>query len=227
MPHIIDLTLTLHPGMRGVEMEPARDLIRDGWNATTLHLYSHCGTHMDAPIHFGVGRQTIDQMDVADFIGPAWVVDVRPIGSRQIIGVESIRSIADTIKPRDSVLICTGWSEFHGQDRYRDELPRVSADLARWCVNKRVRMLGVEPPSVADVHNIEELTAVHRILFEGGVIVVEGLTNLESLTQSKVMLIVLPLKVANGDGAPVRALAIEEDSPGPDAPKTREDHSIV
>ena len=211
MSCMIDLTLTLKSGMRGVTFEPARILEKDGWNATTLSLYSHCGTHMDAPIHFGVGRQTIDQLDVNRLIGPAWVVDVRPIEPRALIGVERVSHIADKIKPGDGVLIRTGWCEYSGQDRYRNELPRMSAELARWCVEKHVRILGVEPPSVADVNNIEELTAVHKILFEGNVIVVEGLANLQSLTKSKVTFIALPLKVADGDGAPVRALAIEED----------------
>jgi arylformamidase len=211
MSRIIDLTLTLKSGMRGVAFEPARILEKDGWNATTLSLYSHCGTHMDAPIHFGVGRQTIDQLDVSQLIGPAWIVDVRPIEPRALIGVEHMSGIADKIKPGDSVLICTGWSEYSGQDRYRNELPRVSAELARWCVEKHVRILGVEPPSVADVNNIEELTTVHTILFEGGVIIVEGLANLKSLTKNKVTFIALPLKIAAGDGAPARAIAIEDE----------------
>ena len=211
MPRIIDLTLTLEPGMRGVSFEPARTLEKDGWNATTLSLYSHCGTHMDAPIHFGVGRQTIDQLDVSRLIGPAWIVDVRPIEPRASIGVEPMSGIADKIEPGDSILICTGWSKYCNEDRYRNELPRVSADLARWCVNMGVRMLGVEPPSVADVNHIEELTKIHKILFEGNVIVVEGLANLQSLTKPKVTFIALPLKVAGGDGAPARAIAIEGD----------------
>ena len=211
MSRIIDLTLSLKTGMRGVTLEPARVLEKDGWNASKLSLYSHCGTHMDAPIHFGVGRQTIDQLDVSRLMGPAWVVDVRPIEPRALIGVEHMTGIADRIKPGDSVLICSGWSEYSGQDHYRDELPRVSADLARWCVEMNVRMLGVEPPSVADVNDIEELTEVHQILFEGGVIVVEGLANVRSLTKPKVTFIALPLKVVGGDGAPARAVAIEED----------------
>jgi arylformamidase len=211
MSRIIDLTLSLKTGMRGVTLEPARVLEKDGWNASKLSLYSHCGTHMDAPIHFGVGRQTIDQLDVSLLMGPAWVVDVRPIEPRALIGVEHMTGIADRIKPGDSVLICSGWSEYSGQDQYRDELPRVSADLARWCVEMNVRMLGVEPPSVADVNDIEELTEVHQILFEGGVIVVEGLANVRSLTKPKVTFIALPLKVVGGDGAPARAVAIEED----------------
>ena len=209
MSRIIDLTLPLKTGMRGVTSEPARVLEKDGWNASTLSLYSHCGTHMDAPIHFGAGRQTIDQLDVSRLMGPAWVVDVRPIEPRALIGVEHMAGIADKIEPGEGVLICSGWSEYSGQARYRDELPRVSVDLARWCVETGVRMLGVEPPSVADVNNIEELTEVHRILFEGDVIVVEGLTNVQSLTKPKVTFIALPLKVAGGDGAPARAVAIE------------------
>ena len=71
-------------------------------------------------------------------------------------------------------------------------------------------MLGVEPPSVADVNNLEEVTRIHRILLEGGVVIVEGLANLSALTKPKVTLIALPLKIAAGDGAPARAVAIED-----------------
>ena len=69
----------------------------------------------------------------------------------------------------------------------------------------------MEQPSVSDVNNIEELNTVHRILFEAGIIVVEGLANLASLSKSKVTFIALPLKVVGGDGAPARAVAVEED----------------
>lgn len=211
MSRVIDLTLPLASGDRGVKIEPARRLETDGWNATTLSLYSHCGTHMDAPVHFGVGAQTIDTIAVEDFVGLAWVVDVRPVEPRALIEPEDLGTVSGRFEPGDSLLICTGWSDHYGQSRFRDELPRISADLARWCVDRKVRMLGVEPPSVADVNDVEELTAVHRILFEGGVIVVEGLANLASLSKPKVTFIALPLKVAGGDGAPVRAVAIEED----------------
>lgn len=210
MKRVIDLTLPLTSGDRGVKIEPAHRLETDGWNATTLSLYSHCGTHMDAPVHFGVGKQTIDAIDAGSFIGPAWVADVRPIEPCALIEPEHLGDIAKQFSPGDSILLCTGWSDYYGRDCFRDELPRVSADLARWCVDKKVRMLGVEPPSVADVNDMQELTVVHRILFEGGVIVVEGLANLASLSKQKVTFIALPLKVTGGDGAPVRAVAIEE-----------------
>ena len=210
MSRVIDLTLPLASGDKGVQIEPTQRLETDGWNATTMSLYSHCGTHIDAPVHFGVGAQTIDSIPVENLIGPAWVADIRPVEPRALIEPEHLGTIAIQFKPGESLLICTGWSAFYGQEKYRDELPRISAKLARWCVEKKVRMLGVEPPSVADVNNIEELTTIHQILFKGGVIVVEGLANLTSLSRPKVTFIALPLKITNGDGAPARAVAVEE-----------------
>jgi arylformamidase len=211
MSRVIDLTLPLASGEKGVNIEAARRLETDGWNATTLSLYSHCGTHIDAPIHFGAGAETIDTIAVERFMGLAWVVDVRPIEPRALIEPQHIGAIAEQFKPGESLLICTGWSDCYGRDCYRDELPRISVGLARWCVRHNVRMLGVEPPSVADVNNVEELTVIHRTLFGGGVIVVEGLANLTSLSKPKVTFIALPLKVTAGDGAPARAVAIEDD----------------
>ena len=60
MPRLIDLSQTLRAGMRGVTWETAATLEREGWNARTLHLYSHAGTHMDAQAHFAAGPETID-----------------------------------------------------------------------------------------------------------------------------------------------------------------------
>jgi kynurenine formamidase len=210
MSRVIDLTLPLASGERGIKIEQIRRIETDGWNAANLSLYSHCGTHMDAPLHFGVGTDSIDTLPVDKLIGPAWVVDVRPVEPRALIEVKHIGDVAERLEAGDGLLICTGWSEYYGGARYRDELPRISEELARWCVEKKVRILGVEPPSVADINNSQELTNIHRILFEGGVIVIEGLANLTTLTEQKVTFIALPLKIVGGDGAPARAIAIED-----------------
>ena len=108
------------------------------------------------------------------------------------------------------MLLRTDWSK-HVEDPaiYRDGLPRISAELAHWCVAKRVKLLGVEPPSVADVNNQAEVTLIHKILLGGQVVIVEGLTNLDQLTQNRVFFVALPLKPLAGDGSPCRAIAIE------------------
>ena len=207
---IIDLTLPLRPGMRGVELEQNRTVAKDGWNAKTLHLYSHAGTHMDAQVHFEAGPETIDQVTLDRCMGPAWVVRLDEIAPKTRIDVGHLGEVASQFQAGESLLLRTGWS-WHVNDAryYRDNFPRISEGLARWCVENEVKILGVEPPSIADVNNLQELTAVHKILLGGGVTIVEGLTNLESLREPRVHFVALPLKIEGGDGCPCRALALE------------------
>ncbi len=94
-------------------------------------------------------------------------------------------------------------------DYYRRAFPRISEELASWCADHQVTALGVEPPSVADVFDLKEVTRIHQILLSAEVVIVEGLTHLDALTASMVTFIALPLKIAQGDGAPCRAIALE------------------
>ena len=125
--------------------------------------------------------------------------------------MDHLRDIADKFTVGDSLLLNTGWSRYRDDvSIYRDGLPRISDDLAKWCVAKGVLMLGVEPPSIADVNNLGEVTRIHKILLGGNVTIIEGLTNLESLPDSRFTFIALPLKIHNGDGSPCRAIAYPE-----------------
>jgi arylformamidase len=209
-PRLIDLTLPLRPGQRGVACEPARTLARDGWNAATWHLYSHAGTHMDAQLHFGAGPETIDTKPLAQCVGLAWVINLTPTAPRAVLTVADLGPVATRFAAGDSLLLRTDWHRHvENPALYRDALPRIGEELAQWCVTSRVRVLGVEPPSVADVNALPEVTRIHHILLGGGVTIVEGLAHLDQLTQEKVLLLALPLKLAGGDGAPVRAIVIE------------------
>ena len=206
----VDLTLSYDNQVAGYQREVSKSIEKDGWNASTLTLYSHAGTHMDAPLHFGVNTTSIDHFTPDQLIGKAWVANIPVQDSQVSIQIKDLGVIAEQLEEGDSLLLRTGWSQYLGLGKYRHELPRISEGLANWCVKKRVRMLGVEPPSVADVNNLAEVTLIHQILLGGKVIIIEGLCNLDQLAQEKVLLIALPLKILNGDGAPARVIAIEE-----------------
>tara|TARA_R110002049_G_scaffold264688_1_gene440809 strand:+ start:18914 stop:19552 length:639 start_codon:yes stop_codon:yes gene_type:complete len=207
---VIDLTLPINNKMSGVSIEPAKIFSVDGWNATTLHLYSHSGTHMDAPLHFEVNEQTIDELPTERLISEAWIVDLRRLKPKAIIEISDLDFITKDFQAGQSIILHTGWSKRLGTPAYRDDLPRISSDLAHWLGEKGVNILGVEPPSVADVNNMVEVTEIHNILMKNNIIIVEGLCNLEQITKSKVTLIALPLKLEGGDGAPSRVIALED-----------------
>ncbi len=207
---VIDVSATLREPMRGFRKTVAKTVGADGWNASTLEIYSHAGTHMDAPLHFDINSSSIDTIPVERLICDCHIVHIDPCEPALMITMEHLGSVADLILPGEGIIFHTGWSRYIDDSfMYRDKLPRVSPDLAKWMVSKKVNLVGVEPPSVADVNNIEELTEIHRILMEGDVLILEGLCNLGEVRKSKVQLIALPLKIGGGDGAPVRAVIIE------------------
>ena len=211
MSRIVDLTLTMHAAMRGVEFEPKTTIVNEGWNTTTLHLYSHAGTHLDAPYHFVDQAGTLEVMPLEKCVGPARIIDLTFLNPRDLITVEHLKLHANGIKPGARLLLKTGWSVRADQADYRTHFPRVSLALARWLAEQRIALLGVESPSVADVNNKKELTTVHQALLQAKIVVVEGLANLQALQQNEVTFIALPLKLEGGDGSPVRAIAIEND----------------
>jgi kynurenine formamidase len=208
---IVDLSLPIDDRLPGAKVESFKQLEIDGWNATNITLYSHCGTHMDAPRHFVPGGSSLERMDLRAMVGPARVLDLTPIAPREPIGVSHLQRWHNTIRPGDRLLLRTDWHRRFGTPAYRNELPRIAPELATWLVERRVALLGVEPPSVADVNSLEELTVVHRILLGGNVVIVEGLAYLDQLRSELVEFVALPLRIVRGDGCPVRAIAIESD----------------
>ena len=188
---IIDLSLTYEEGMRGVAFENAKSKSVDGWNSKTLHLYSHAGTHMDAPFHFEVNNQTIDEFEVSRFVCDSWVIPI-DAHAEQKIKLADLNAYPDLINKGDGVILKTGWSAFVHEDKYRQALPGIHESLANWFVGKGINMLAVETPSIADVMDMEEVTKIHEILLDGDIIIVEGLTNLDAVSKEKVKLIALP-----------------------------------
>ncbi|AXT61209.1 cyclase family protein [Aquimarina sp. AD10] len=210
MYNVVDLTVAYSNEINGFTIQPSKTIETDGWNASMLSFYSHCGTHMDAPIHFDVTNQTIDQISISNCIGKAWIIDVRKVSAKGLLYSDHIQqNIKERFIAGDSLIFWTNWSQHIHSPKYRDELPRISEELALWCLENKVKMIGVEPPSVADVNNIEEVTKIHQILLKG-VIIIEGLTNIDKLKSDCVELIALPLKITGGDGAPARVIAIEK-----------------
>lgn len=207
---LIDLTHALDERVPGFEKSTAKTVADDGWNASTLSIYSHAGTHMDAPLHFDVSEQSIDDIPVRRFMAEGILVKIDNPSPGMELGIEHLGDIANQDLRGKAVLFNTGWSKYLGDiDMFRNHLPRIGRKLASFLVKKEVQIVGVEPPSVADVNNIEELTEVHQILLGGEIIIVEGLKNLEELAGDPFLFMALPLKIGSGDGAPVRAIAIE------------------
>ncbi|MEM6283424.1 MAG: cyclase family protein [Chloroflexota bacterium] len=205
---VIDLTLPFGDGKAGVTFEPSLNIAEHGFNTTTLNIYSHALTHMDAPKHFIEGGSGIESIPLERCIGTAHVLDLTHKTPDSLMTVADLEPYADVIKAGARVLLRTDWSTHADADDYRTRFPRISPALAKWLAECGVWLLGVETPSVASLapENRAELTEVHQTLLGSDVIIVEGLRNLH-LLPPQVEFTALPLHLPGCDGSPVRAVA--------------------
>lgn len=206
---IVDLSLTFKDGMRGVSFTNAATIATNGYCATNMLLYSHAGTHLDAPAHSIEGGGTIESLDLQKCIGPALVIDMSHKGKDSLLSIADFEPFAERIQAGSRLLVRTDWDLHADLPDYRDSFPRISLELAEWLTKRQIWLLGLETPSIASLTDKGEMIAVHQMMLQEEIVIVESLSRLRDLEQDEVYFVGLPLKIDKGDGSPIRAIAIE------------------
>jgi kynurenine formamidase len=196
------------------------------YTANNVFTAEHGGTHLDAPVHFARGAQTVDQIPVDRFVGEAIVVDVAAEAGRDRdyqVTVEDLQRLEreqGEIPSGAILLIRTNFSErwpdaerylgtaARGADAVRDlHFPGLHPDAARWlAANRPVKAVGIDTASVD--FGQSTLYESHRVLFERGIPAFENLAALGRLPPRGASVVALPMKIGGGSGAPLRAIAI-------------------
>jgi arylformamidase len=184
----------------------------EGRATRRLVLGTHTGTHVDAPLHFLPHGGTVDELDLDVLVGPARVIDLTPAAPLQEISIAELEAagVDDSAPPR--LLLRFDWSRRFGSLDFYTDSPYLARDAATWLVDRGVRLLGMDSPSPDDPRlgfGSEEDSPNHHVLLNAGVILLEYLNDLAALRSRDVHLIALPLRVAGGDGAPARVVAID------------------
>ena len=197
-----------------------------GWFYSSYSLCTpeHGGTHLDAPIHFGEGKRTADEIPLDQLIAPAVVIDVTAkAGANRDYrlttdDVTAFEKQHGRITAGTIVLLRTGWSRhwpnvkaYLGDDTPGDasklSFPSFGAEAARLLVEDRhVGVLGIDTASI-DYGRSTDFT-VHRIAAAENVVGRENLTNLDQVPATGATVIALPMKIAGGSGGPLRAVAM-------------------
>jgi len=210
MPTIIDLSPTISPELPVWPGDPSVRFTRlasledgDAFTLTDLAMSAHTGTHVDAPAHYLRGGAGVDAMSLHALVGPALVVDVGAAGMITAEALEGLNIPSGTerllFRTQNSARALMASRKFH------TDFVALSACGARWLVQRRVRLVGMDYYSVAPY---DDLAPTHRILLRAGVVIVEGL-NMMTVEPGAYQFVCLPLKLADADGAPARAILIQ------------------
>jgi kynurenine formamidase len=223
---IVDLTHALentmpqytegHPFM----LQKISDL-EDGYLAYGFCIAEHAGTHVDAPSHFWRSGRSVDRITLAELTGRAVVINVVEEARRDAdyeLTLDDLRAWERRHGPikRDSIVILrTGWEskwyrprEFLNKDRAGTmHWPGFSCDVVDYLAhNRSVRALGTDTLSIDPGRSVS--FCAHKILLKTNKYAIEALTNLEKLPPQGATIVVSPLKVAGGSGAPARVFAL-------------------
>ena len=213
---IIDLTLTVSdkiptfPGSPQPNFIPWENIKEDGYNLEVLFLSSHTGTHMDAPHHFLEKGAKIHEISLKKLVSEAALIQCRKNGGQSITktDIQKFEKNHGKIENFSSVIFYTGWQKNLQKKYYFTKNPGLSVSAAKYLTSKKISLVGIDSPSI-DLGKDPKFS-VHKIFAKKGVLIVENLANLDKIKSSKFHLVVLPLKLKNATGSPVRAIAFVE-----------------
>ncbi len=227
---IIDLSQDIYPGMPVYKTLPQVKMSihntheewdgipANGEGTVSVHkieMGEHTGTHVDAINHMSIEHvgKSIDLMPLDMFYTLGICLDFRSKGLKELITREEIKEAIESeglnsIKGM-TVLLCTDHYHKHFNTENWPSGPGITAEATRWLGNEGVPSFGVETmsPGVSGISNRE----VHKVCGKLNFTHYENLINLDQLLGRGVFRFIgLPLKIKDGTGSPVRAVAVFE-----------------
>jgi len=204
LTHVVKPGMTVFPGTEPPVFEIGSSIAADGFEEKRITMFSHTGTHMDAPAHIIPGARRLDEFPIGKFSGKACVVDVDRNDAGKI-DVEVLKSRGEAILESDFVILRSGWSQQWDSDEYFRNFPVLNPEAAQWLVEATIKGVGLDMISVDECDSTD--FAVHNILLGADLVIIENLTNLELLPDSVFSFYCFPLRIDQADGSPVRAVA--------------------
>ena len=203
LTHTISPDMPVYPGTPAPVLSKASKLDVSGYRETQINMVSHTGTHMDAPYHMLSHGSTLDELPVSQFCGRAVVLDV---SDRDSIALDYLKEQNGLLRSVDFVLFYTGWEKkWPTPDFLTDGFAHPTPEAAQYLVSCGLKGVGTDAVSIDALE--DDAFPAHKVLMEGGLVIIECMCLRKVAGRSDLQLFALPLKYQDSDGASVRAVA--------------------
>lgn len=191
-------------GMEKPALKALKKVEEHGFAITEFTLHSHNGTHVDAPSHMLANTRTLSDFAVDKFHGTALQIPCAKFAKHEI-PLSYLKIFESKIRQVEYVILNTGWSEKWNTPAYYDNFPVLSEESAKWLTNFKLKGLACDVVSVDHIKS--QTVPIHIILLSKEILIIENLTNLNTLGADPFTFQCLPLKFDKIDGSPIRAVA--------------------
>ena len=213
-PRIVDLTRVIQPTDRSAErkfvvnihdaLQEIHGKVRpagEWYVMSDVELMNHVGTHIEVPFHCLKEGADLASIPVDQLVGEAVILDLRQAEAEGGVTLEQVQAAAEKAGGVQSGNIVFGEM---GVTRY------FTTAALEWLVAQGIKLMGVDSGGVELQHDTTHANVNHLVLFRAGIPLIENLTNLDQLSQSRVQVYALPAPVSGLDAFPLRVIAIEE-----------------
>ncbi|MEA4896084.1 MAG: cyclase family protein [Oscillospiraceae bacterium] len=209
LTHTISEKMPVFPGTELPKLSAACTVEENGFKETLLYMYSHTGTHIDAPAHMFKDGTTLDSFDAAQFAGNALIIDCTELKPGELINMSLIEPCRELAEKADFLLFRTGWDRKWGSSAYFEGFPCISPEVSDFIARTGKKGVGLDTISIDPISDSGYDN--HKKLLSGNtIVIIENLCNLDLLGNGLITLIAAPLKFENADGAPARVFALPE-----------------
>lgn len=203
---IYDISMPLREGMPVYEGNPPYKRVvthvlgKDGApvNQSRFEFGAHCGTHIDAPLHFEKDGYTADAVPLEHLVGPARLLhflrqdcidraDLEPLDWK---GVERV-----LFRTRNSDHWAAGGA-------FDPNFVYLTGEAATFLVERKVRLVGIDSLGIEKFGHPTH--PAHHALLQAGVTIVEGLY-LVDVPPGDYTFFCGVLRIIGAEGAPARA----------------------
>ncbi len=217
---IVDLTVpigsdTYSPPSVNQPIEIRRHHKEPGfWVASEVTMMLHSGSHVDFTGHYTADGETAGTVNLDRTCGEAVMIDLGVVEPDHDLTPDDLAAVGQDIRPGDIVLVRTGWSDTAWGDfpRYYTDSPACTPGAARWLTETGAKAIGFDcfPERAAKkMSYLPSEFAVHRIIGDSGAVLMQSLTNLDSLpTDRRFKFYGAFLKVTDAEGTPARFFAV-------------------
>jgi kynurenine formamidase len=221
LTHVLSPRMPVFPAFRSMQFVERFTIEKDGFQCGELTLNEHCGTHMDAPIHFVAGGETVDRIAAERLIAPLVVISIRSrVGANPDTGVtvddlQAWEKSYGRIPPGALVVMDSGWDQrigdaaaFINTDQTgRAHTPGFTGEAAAFLVKER-DIVGVGVDTLSLDMGVSTSPAAHLAVLGAGKYGLEVIANLANVPPAGATAVVGGPKHQAGTGGPVRLLAL-------------------